>query len=433
MLGGMAEDTPEETEFIRTLLARGCVTESQVAECRRVRQVMRDGLGLKARIWDVIRLKGLADESVVEEIRDSRREERLGPYRLLSKLGEGGMGVVYLAERAGDATRVAVKVLSPRLAEDSEAVRRFEHEARAALSVRHRNLVRGIEFSRLDGQWAFVMEYVEGTTLSRLIRERGALDEVTALEIALQVGLALGAIHERRLVHRDVKPENIMVRPGEEPALLMDLGLARGVGENWTRLTMTGHALGTPSYAAPEQIEGSRVDIRADIYSLGATLYHMVTGVVPFKGLTPAEVLNKQLKHRLAHPRDIRPELTPRICKVIGAMLARTREDRYPDPGIMTTDLLLILTGEEPRSTLGAGERSMVRDRPQRALERVRQQVREAVVDRLMKEYKFQDPRVIEFLREKRGKAGGGSDQPSLTWAPSGKSPSRSRTFGSIS
>jgi tetratricopeptide (TPR) repeat protein len=203
------------------------------------------------------------------------------------------------------------------------------------------------------------MEFVKGKVVSALIKEKKHLDERAAIQIVIQVASALALIHKHGLVHRDVKPENIII--GEDGAAkLMDLGLVKSTVEDMTNLTQSGYAVGTPHYMSPEQMQGQAVDGRTDLYSLGATLYHMVTGEKPFRATTPMEILNKQLTKEIEDPKKIRPDLSNGLCVVIEKMLGRDPKERHANAQAVMDDLYLVLDGKPPKSERLAPGKSMI-------------------------------------------------------------------------
>ena len=220
------------------------------------------------------------------------------------ELGRGAMGVTYKAFDVDLHCPVTLKVISERYLGDESARLRFLREARAAASVRHPNVAWVLHLGRTGGSYFYAMEFVEGETLEKLIKRSGRLDVKLALEITTQVAAGLTAVHEQNLVHRDIKPTNIMVRLKEErgvTAKIIDLGLAKAVNEpgSQTAISMPGGFVGTPEFASPEQFAGLQVDIRSDLYSLGATLWKMLTGQTPFRG-TSAELMHQHLHAPLA-------------------------------------------------------------------------------------------------------------------------------------
>src|SRR6266446_1377966 len=220
------------------------------------------------------------------------------------ELGRGAMGVTYKALDIDLHCPVTLKVISEKYLGDESARVRFLREARAAAKLRHSNVASVLHLGRTGSSYFYAMEFVEGETLEKLIKRSGRLDVKLALEIATQVAAGLAAVHEQNLVHRDIKPTNIMVRLKEErgvTAKIIDLGLAKAVNEpgSQTAISMSGGFVGTPEFASPEQFAGLQVDIRSDLYSLGATLWKMLTGQTPFRG-TSAELMHQHLHAPLA-------------------------------------------------------------------------------------------------------------------------------------
>lgn len=278
---------------------------------------------------------------------ESPQSGRLGPWRLLKKLGEGGMGTVYLAE--GDAGgQAAVKVL-PKQQADSDALHRFRREARAAVRLRHPNLVRGWDAGEDRGHPYFVMEYCDGESLEKRLRRDKAVPWGEALRIAIPVARALEYVHGRGLVHRDVKPSNIMVTKAGVPKLL-DLGIAKDLaGGEASFVTRTGAVLGTPQYLSPEQARGEReVDGRSDVFSLGATLYHLVTGRPPFSATTLVEVVAQHLNAEIPDPRTVKPDLPEPVALLLGKMLAKSPANRHGSAAELAGDLKRALAGKAP-------------------------------------------------------------------------------------
>ncbi|MFC1672310.1 serine/threonine-protein kinase, partial [Planctomycetota bacterium] len=292
-------------------------------------------------------------------------------YELRSMIGKGGMGAVYLATQVSMDRDVALKVLLPALAKDRDFVARFVREARAAGKLQHVNIVRGIDVGESKGYYYFAMEYIEGATVSGILKQRGKIPEANALGITLHIARALEHAWNHQIVHRDVKPSNILIAK-DGTAKLMDLGLAKSTRED-IAVTVTGVALGTPHYISPEQARGERdLDTRADIYSLGATLYHMVTGVVPFDGDTAAVVMTKHLTEQLPSPRSKNPDLSPGMCRLIEKMMAKDAADRYASPTELIQDISKVARGGVPvgvkpkREAAGDDERRKAAPVPRR-------------------------------------------------------------------
>ena len=277
---------------------------------------------------------------------------KVGDYRLIEKLGAGGMGAVYKAQRESDGYIVALKILPRSKAQDQEFLTRFEQEARAAFELSHPNIVRALDMGAADGYHYIAMEYVEGRDLFAVLEERGKLPHAEAIGIVIQIAEALEHAHGERLVHRDVKPDNILIDK-EGLAKLTDLGLAieEGPAGAKPRITRRGLAMGTPFYFSPEQARGEGdIDIRSDIYALGATFYETVTGKPPFEGHNAAEVMLRHIQEQVISPKEIDRSLPDGICKVIEKMMAKDREDRYDDPTELLGDLHLLAAGKPPKN-----------------------------------------------------------------------------------
>jgi serine/threonine protein kinase len=238
--------------------------------------------------------------------------ETIGDYDLLEKIAEGGMGTVYKGRNRQSGQVVAVKVVPPHIASNTVYLRRFEQEYNAARALDHPNVVQAIDFGRCAGTPYLVMEYVDGESLGQRLEQRGRLTEAEALHIAGQVAQGLGRAHELGLVHRDVKPDNIMLTPDGQ-AKLTDLGLVKERDAD-LNLTRTGRGLGTPHFMAPEQFRNAKqADARCDIYSLAATLYMMVTGELPFQANGPLETWMKKVRNEIVPASELVPELSERI------------------------------------------------------------------------------------------------------------------------
>jgi serine/threonine-protein kinase len=258
------------------------------------------------------------------------------------------MATVFKARQLSLDRTVAIKVLPKKLGENPEFVQRFYKEGRAAARLNHNNIVQAIDVGEAGGYHYFVMEYIDGKTVFDDLAANKLYTEQEALDIIVQVARALDHATERGFVHRDVKPKNIMLTKGGV-AKLADMGLARETGDMKAAMEEAGRAYGTPYYISPEQIRGEmNIDFRADMYSLGATLYHMVTGKLPFEGTTPAAVMHKHLKEELVPPDHIVPTLSSGIGVVIERMMAKKRADRYSSMGDLLKDLEAIYRGEPP-------------------------------------------------------------------------------------
>ncbi|GMU22635.1 MAG: hypothetical protein AMXMBFR13_27200 [Phycisphaerae bacterium] len=288
------------------------------------------------------RLGGDMEDSI------STRAQQIPGFQILGKLGSGAMATVFKARQLSLDRVVAVKVLPKKLGENPEFVERFYREGRAAARLNHNNIVQAIDVGEAGGYHYFVMEYIDGKTVFDDLAANRVYPEKEALEIIIQVARALEHAAERGFVHRDVKPKNIMLT-NQQVAKLADMGLARETSDLKAAMAEAGRAYGTPYYISPEQIRGEvNIDFRADVYSLGATFYHMVTGKVPFEGATPAAVMHKHLKESLIPPDHIVPSLSTGLGEVIERMMAKNREERYATMSDLISDLEAVSRGEPP-------------------------------------------------------------------------------------
>jgi len=284
---------------------------------------------------EVIRVDAQADRMINRVV--------AGRYRILSKIGQGGMGSVYLGELVGIGQRVALKFLNSNFSLDPEIARRFLNEAKSYARVAHPHAVVLHDFAQDEEGGLFIsMEYVEGADLKRILADQRRVPVAEAIEIVLQVADVLAYAHGKGVIHRDLKPENIMVRKGTRGIYVkvLDFGIARMVEEGTTRVTAQGAIAGTPRYMAPEQAEGKEIDARVDIYSLGLVLFELLSGVQPFDGATVGEILRKQILLPTPHLRDVAPDLElPDVDAVIQRATAKNRDERYANMEQFSADL----------------------------------------------------------------------------------------------
>jgi serine/threonine-protein kinase len=252
--------------------------------------------------------------------------QSIGPYQLTSKIGEGGMAVVYKGFQQSLNRYVAIKVLRSELAQDEQFVERFRREALAVADLSHPNILHVYDAGVFQGLYYIVMAYVDGGSLKDVIGQ-GPMDIDMAVSIAAQMADALGHAHKRGLVHRDVKPNNILITRDGRP-LLTDFGIAKAVHES-QGLTRTGTSIGTPEYMAPEQIQGQKVDGRTDIYALGVVLYEMLVGWAPFSATTPVAALYKQVNEPPPPLRQANINVPDWLESVTNKALAKRPQDRY--------------------------------------------------------------------------------------------------------
>lgn len=274
--------------------------------------------------------------------------QRIPGYVVLGKLGAGAMATVFKARQVSLDRLVAIKILPRKFSSDPQFIERFNAEGRSAAQMNHPNIVQAFDVGKAGEYHYFVMEYVEGSTVYDQIVRQKRYSEKEAIEIIIQVAQALEHAHQRGLIHRDVKPKNVMIN-STGVVKLADMGLARAISDREAAEQEAGKAFGTPYYISPEQIRGELdVGPPADIYSLGATMYHMVTGRVPFEGKDPAEVMKKHLKMAAVPPDHINPKLSNAVSEVIEMMMAKNKQDRYQNCTDLLTDLRALQRGEKP-------------------------------------------------------------------------------------
>ena len=262
--------------------------------------------------------------------------DEFGPYTIESVLGQGGMGAVFLARHARLERRVALKVISPALADDPGFRARFLRESQLAASLDHPHVIPIYDADEVDGVLYLAMRYVDGPSLQALIRKSDPLSRGETLRLAEQIGGALDAAHAADLIHRDLKPANILLTRTERHAYLCDFGLAKRTSTRG--VTQAGAFLGTIDYCSPEQIRGEPLDGRADVYSFGCVLYHCLSGEPPYARESEIAVLQ-------AHLNDPPPSLAPDLDGLFARAMAKDRDERYPTAGAVATDLRAAIAG----------------------------------------------------------------------------------------
>jgi WD40 repeat protein/serine/threonine protein kinase len=305
---------------------------------------------------ELVRRGWLTPYQVNQIFRDRAHELLLGSYVLLEKLGEGGMGAVFQARNWKLGQVVALKLIRPERLGSADTVKRFQREIRAAAQLNHPHIVQALDADEVRGTHFLVMEYVEGTPLNRLVKQRGPLPVAEACEYVRQAALGLQHAFERGLIHRDIKPGNILLASPGAVVKVLDLGLARLSdevrSEESSTLTQEGAVMGTPDFMAPEQtLDSHLVDIRSDLYSLGCTLYFLLTGRVPFPGGSLGE---KIARHQLREPEAVetrRPDVPPAVAGLVRQLMAKDPAQRFQTPAELANALGIILKEQQARVT----------------------------------------------------------------------------------
>jgi serine/threonine protein kinase len=320
--------------FLEELRRAKLLRAAQLDEVSQMQPRFSDPMSLAK---ELVRRGWLTVYQVNQLCQANGQELVLGPYRILEPLGKGGVSHVFKAWHTGRNCQVALKVIQPHLVSNTETRARFQREINAVARLSHANIVRAFEDDPVDEAQFFAMEFVEGTALDKLVQYSGPLPVAQACDAIRQAALGLQHAHEQGLVHRDIKPGNLVQITSSPLVKILDFGLARlqrsPDGEKPTALTMEGAMIGTADYIAPEQARDARsADIRADIYSLGCTFYYLLTGSPPF----PATSLMQKLQGHLTKPppeiKARRPEAPPEVQAVLNKMMAKKPEERFQTP-----------------------------------------------------------------------------------------------------
>ena len=343
-----------DTVLGRLAIEQGLATAEEVDNCLRQQRDKSEDSGNpnQRSLAELLVSTGVLTANQVTRLRPQAEEQKanqqLPGYQIIRRLGAGAMATVYLAKQLSLDRLVAVKVLPQKFSSNPDFVNRFYAEGKAAAKLNHPNIVGALDVGKAGEYHYFVMEYVQGRTVHDDIVANKHYPEDEALEIVLQVTSALEHAHKAGFIHRDVKPKNIMIMESGT-AKLADMGLARAVSDREAAEAEQGKAFGTPYYISPEQIRGEvDVDFRADIYGLGATFYHMVTGQVPFDGPNPSSVMHKHLKADLIPADHLNPKLTAGIAEIIDTCMAKDPKQRYQSTTDLLQDLVAVKNGEAP-------------------------------------------------------------------------------------
>jgi eukaryotic-like serine/threonine-protein kinase len=341
-----------KAEFFRLLKKSRLLTSAQRVEAKRLCQGLKDDAAAR----ELVR-NNLLTSWQAEQLLRGRTRFFVGKYKLLKFRGRGAMGIVFKAQHPDLDRLVAVKLLSNSLLGNARSVSRFLREIRSAAVLNHPNIVVAYDADQFGDTYCLVMEYVSGRSLKAIFLERGALPAEWCVECARQTALALDHVHRRGLVHRDVKPSNLIVtrRPTDDrlQVKLLDVGLARFVSEaeQDAALTRDGQIVGTGDYMAPEQVAKAReADIRADIYGLGATLYQLIGGKAPLAGETLLQTYMNRLQNDPPLLSTLAPDVPRGLDAVVAKMLKREPNERYQTPAEVAADLAAVLAGATSES-----------------------------------------------------------------------------------
>lgn len=338
----------DEERLAHALISRGLISKEEVQECRSSAGQPKGAEVLLKRLVQAGSLTVNQAKRAAREL-STLLDQQIPGFLLQDKVGQGAMGVVYRALQVSMNRTVAVKILNPKLSANVELLEGLTREAHLAAKLSHNNIVQAIDVGAAGSIHYLVMEFIEGESLRKVMDAGKIFEEKEAIEIILQIAQALQHAHLRGLIHRDVKPANIVLAD-EGIAKLADLGMARQTTDQLLIRKERGLAIGTPYYMAPEQIRGQPdIDGRADLYALGATLYHMVTGQPPYPDEDVDTVLKAHLERELTPPDHLNDKLSSGLGEVVEVLLAKDRKMRYRNADDLILDLECLLAGEPPK------------------------------------------------------------------------------------
>ncbi len=376
------------TTFEELAVENGLVTEMQVQECLAAQSKAQaenaDGTATDT-IEAIMLAKSFMTEDQVRAVKTAlgrlqRDEEkgdalRIGNYEIIGKIGDGGLGTVYKARQISMSREVAVKVLHKKWLGDEEFKKRFLLEARLAGRLSHQNLIQVYDVGRDRGVYYFSMEFIDGETVEDMIDRVGPLDVPDAMDIVIQIMQAINYIKQWDIVHRDIKPGNMMMTRKLQ-VKLGDFGFVKSKLD--PVISTEGEVLGTPDYISPEQAMGNdNIDWRSDQYSLGCSLYHMLTGKPPYEG-SGSSVMRQHIRSELPDPRTINPKITDPVMTILERMMAKNSVDRFQDAAQLIEDLELVKMGQNPSNKpLDAGKSTIIRtiNRAQERVEKAKTEI----------------------------------------------------------
>ncbi|MDP7007949.1 MAG: serine/threonine-protein kinase [Phycisphaerales bacterium] len=341
-----------DTMLGKLVVDNGLVTPEELAECNALLEEA-GGTSEGHTLSDLLVNHKYITERQIDRLQsdfDTRKStQRIPGFNFIRKLGSGAMASVFLAQQKSLDRPVAIKVLPTKFSDNKEFIDRFYKEGKAAAKLNHPNIVQAYDVGLSGEHHYFVMEYVDGITAFDRVEEEKQLSEKESISILRQVASALQHAHDAGFIHRDVKPKNIMIS-SKGDVKLADLGLARAMSDVESAEAEAGRAYGTPYYISPEQIRGE-VDITpaADLYSLGATIYHLVTGRVPFPGKNPSDVMRRHLKQDLIPPDHINESLSAGFSQIIEMMMAKEVSQRYQNARDLLSDIDAVMAGDQPK------------------------------------------------------------------------------------
>jgi serine/threonine-protein kinase len=320
-----------ESLLIQCAIERKLITIAQYEQCRELVKKSRK-IGLESTIEEVLVKQGCLTEEQIQELSEliqlAEKGDFFGGYRLQRLIGKGGMGKVYEAVHEFTGRRVALKVLNTNFTKDGTNVTRFFQEIRALAKLNSPNIVTLFDAGKAGRRFYFAMELVTGPSLDKYVAGKKQFGEREALIITGKIAKALALSHANNIIHRDIKPENILIDEQLSPKVT-DFGVVMHQDDDHLTLTKEGFMVGSVHFASPEQVEGARdIDGRSDIYSLGATLYYMITGRTVYSGKNSEEILTKHLVGNWVSPRTYNPSISRRTVKLMRRMMARSREKR---------------------------------------------------------------------------------------------------------